>query len=40
MSMGRNAVPQGIEQLSCGWQLNEINPSAGHKLFKQKSLST
>lgn len=29
-------MPQGITGLSCGWQLNGINLSTGHKLFKQK----
>lgn len=32
-------MPQGITGLSCGWQLNRINLSTGHKLFKQKNLS-
>jgi len=32
----KKGMPQGITRLSCGWQLNGINLSTGHKLFKQK----
>lgn len=40
MSIEENkAMPQRITGLSCGWQLNGINLSTGHKLFKQKNPS-
>lgn len=32
----KKATPQGITGLSRGWQLNGINLSTGHKLFKEK----
>lgn len=35
----KQAMPQGIRRLSCGWQLSGINLSTGHKLFKQKNPS-